>query len=395
MKLAVEDLLLVKNINHKLNKYSFGVFFFIIFHKFRWWFNLKKNLIISFFALSIIGVIMVYSASMIWAMYKTGSSEYFLTRQLIFFLLGLAAYFFIVKIDASIYQKKKNIIILIAFVLLILVLIPGIGIVRGGARSWIGFGDFSFQPSEYVKLAMIIFTANYLEKNKEDITKLSTLLPILMVVILIFGLIMLEPDFGTGFILTLTILAMILISGIKKRYTFMALIAGILVFLVLIISAPYRLQRIFAYLDPYEDPLGSGFQIIQSLYAISPNGFFGRGLFKSFQKYYFLPEPQTDFIFAIIVEELGFIGGIFIIILFIILFYNGLLIAIRAKTLFQTYLASGIIFSIFIQFFINIGVVIGLLPVTGVTLPFLSYGGSSLIMNFIMMGILVNISKNI
>ena len=274
------------------------------------------------------------------------------------------------------------------------VLIPGIGIVRGGARSWIGIGDLSFQPSEFVKIALIIFTANYLEKNKEDIHKLSSLIPLILVISIVFLLIMLEPDFGTGFILVLTIIGMVLISGIKKRYIIIALILVIFAFLLLIISAPYRLQRIFAYLDPYEDPLGAGFQIIQSLYAISPNGFFGRGLFNSFQKYYFLPEPQTDFIYAIIVEELGFIGGVVIIALFIILFYNGLLIAIKAKTLFQTYLAFGIIFSIFIQFFINIGVVIGLLPVTGVTLPFLSYGGSSLIMNFIMMGILVNISDS-
>ena len=336
---------------------------------------------------------MVYSASSIWAQYKNGSSMYFLIRQVIFFLIGLFAYFFVVRIDSLIYQKYRNIIILIAIILLIAVLIPGIGMVRGGARSWIGVGELSFQPSEFVKLAIIIFSANYLEKNKEDITKLSSLLPLLLVLIIVFGLIMLEPDFGTGFILILTILAMISISGIKKRYTFIAVILGGISFVGLILSAPYRLKRIFAFLDPYEDPLGTGFQIIQSLYAISPNGFFGRGLFNSFQKYYFLPEPQTDFIFAIIVEELGFIGGIFIIFLFILLFYNGLLIAINAKTLFQTYLASGIIFSIFIQFFINVGVVIGLLPVTGVTLPFLSYGGSSLIMNFIMMGILVNIDS--
>ena len=337
---------------------------------------------------------MVYSSSSIWAEYKNGSSTYFLIRQLIFFLVGLAVYFVVIKIDSLFYQKHKNIILLLAILLLIGVLIPGIGIVRGGARSWIGIGDLSFQPSEFVKIALIIFTANYLEKNKEDITKLSSLLPLLLVMALVFILIMLEPDFGTGFILILTILSMILISGVKKRYMIIAFVLGIFAFLALVISAPYRLQRIFAYLDPYEDPLGAGFQIIQSLYAISPNGFFGRGLFNSFQKYYFLPEPQTDFIFAIIVEELGFIGGVIIIGLFIILFFNGLKIAINAKTLFQTYLASGIIFSIFIQFFINIGVVIGLLPVTGVTLPFLSYGGSSLIMNFIMMGIIVNIANS-
>lgn len=310
---------------------------------------------------------MVYSSSMIWAGYKMGNDKYFLIRQLIFFLIGLTIFFIVIKIDSNIYQKYRNIIMIISLLLLIIVLIPGIGIVRGGARSWIGFGDISIQPSEFAKLALIIFTANYLEKNKEEISNLKTLIPILFIVLLVFLLIMLEPDFGTGFILTLTILSMILISGIKKRYTFIAILIGVMGFVALILSAPYRLERIFAYLDPYDDPLGSGFQIIQSLYAISPNGFFGRGLFKSFQKYYFLPEPQTDFIFAIIVEELGFIGGVFIIVLFILLFYYGILIAIKAKTLFQTYLASGIILSIFIQFFINIGVVIGLLPVTGET----------------------------
>ena len=336
---------------------------------------------------------MVYSSSMIWASYKYNNSSYFLIRQLIFFLIGLIMFYLVSRLNSNVYQKYRNVILIIAILLLILVLIPGIGVVRGGARSWIGLGAFSFQPSEFVKLSLIIFTANYLEKNKEETHTISTIIPIVLIIILVFGLIMLEPDFGTGFILILTILSMIIISGIKKRYMILAGLGGILSFVGLILSAPYRLKRIFAFLDPYEDPLGSGFQIIQSLYAISPNGFFGRGLFKSFQKYYFLPEPQTDFIFSIISEELGFIGGAFVIILFAVLFYNGFLIALKANTLFKTYLASGIIFSIFVQFFINIGVVIGLLPVTGVTLPFLSYGGSSLIMNFIMMGILVSIGK--
>ena len=255
---------------------------------------MKRKLIVSFIVLSCLGVLMVYSSSMIWAKYKNGSSEYFLIRQLIFLLVGLAAYFFISKIYPLSFQKYRNVIFMIAIVLLVLVLIPGIGIVRGGARSWIGLGELSFQPSEFVKLSVIIFTANYLEKNKEDMTKLSSLIPMLLVLILIFGLIMLEPDFGTGFILVITILAMILASGVKKRYTVFALVLGVFAFLCLIISAPYRLQRIFAFLNPYDDPLGSGFQIIQSLYAISPNGFFGRGLFNSFQKYYFLPEPQTE-----------------------------------------------------------------------------------------------------
>lgn len=355
---------------------------------------MKRNLIISFLTISIIGVVMVYSSSMVWAEYKNGNQYYYLIRQVIFFLIGLALFILVSRWDADVYQKYKNLIMLLAIIFLILVLIPGIGIVRGGARSWIGFGAFSFQPSEFVKLSLIIFSANYLEKNKDDITKLSYLMPLVIVVAIIFILIMAEPDFGTGFILILTIFTMILIAGIKKRYLLLTVLLGVCGFGYLILSAPYRLKRIFAFLNPYEDPLGSGFQIIQSLYAISPNGIFGRGLFNSFQKYYFLPEPQTDFIFAVIVEELGFIGGIFIIFMFIILFYNGILIAIKAKTLFKTYLALGIILSVFIQFFINIGVVIGLLPVTGVTLPFLSYGGTSLIMNFIMMGILVSIDNS-
>ena len=342
-------------------------------------------------ALATIGVIMVYSSSMVWAEYKNGSSTYYLIRQFIFYLLGLAAFFFICKIDYKKYEEHKNLFLIISLILLVLVLIPGIGVVRGGARSWIGYGQFSFQPTEYVKLSLIIFTSSYLSKNKENMSKISYLFPILMILVIIFILIMLEPDFGTGFVLVLTTISMIMLSGIKKRYFIISAVIGIAFFVILILSAPYRLARIFAFLDPWEDPLGAGFQTIQSLYAISPSGFFGKGLFGSIQKHYFLPEPQTDFIFAIIVEELGLIGGLTIIVLFFVIFYNGILIALRSKTLFGTYLAIGIILSIFIQFFVNIGVVISILPVTGITLNFLSYGGSSLIMNFIMMGILINI----
>lgn len=352
---------------------------------------MKRNLIISFIFLATLGLLMVYSASEIWALYKNGSSTYFFIRQLIFYLLGFAAYFFVCKINYLQYEKHKNIFLIISLALLVIVLIPGIGVVRGGARSWIGYGGFSFQPTEFVKLSMIIFTASYLSKNKDNMDKLSYLFPILIVLIIVFGLIMLEPDFGTGFVLVITTIGMILLSGIKKRFIIISIFIGVIFLSILILSAPYRLARIFAFLDPWSDPLGAGFQTIQSLYAISPSGIFGRGLFSSIQKHYFLPEPQTDFIFAIIVEELGLIGGVIVIIMFFVLFYNAILISIKSKTLFGTYLAIGITISIFVQFFVNIGVVISILPVTGITLNFLSYGGSSLIMNFIMMGILVNI----
>jgi len=343
--------------------------------------------------LATIGVVMVYSSSKIWAIYKNDSSIYYLIRQLIFYFIGISACFFISKVSYLKFQKYKNVFIIVAIILLVLVLVPGIGIVRGGARSWIGYGVFSFQPSEFVKISLIIYVANYLTKNKEEIDKISYLFPLLLVIVLIFGLIMLEPDFGTGMIIVLSILLMILLSGIKKRYIAISLLSGFAGMVFLVISEPYRLKRIFAFVNPWEDPLGAGFQSIQSLYAIGPNGLFGRGLFNSIQKHFFLPEPQTDFVYAILVEELGLIGGVVIIILFFVLFYNGILIALKSKDLFGTYLAIGITGSIFVQFFINVGVVIGLLPVTGVTLPFISYGGSSLIMNFIMMGILINISK--
>ena len=255
---------------------------------------MKRNLIISFIFLATLGLIMVYSASQIWALYKNGSSTYFLIRQFIFYLLGLAAFFFVLKVDYLKYEKYKNIFLAVSLLLLIVVLIPGIGVVRGGARSWIGFGGFAFQPTEFVKLSMIIFTASYLSRNKDNMDKISYLFPLLLVLVIVFGLIMLEPDFGTGFVLVMTTIGMILLSGIKKRYVIISVIVGVSFFVILILSAPYRLARIFAFLDPWSDPLGSGFQTIQSLYAISPNGIFGRGLFSSIQKHFFLPEPQTE-----------------------------------------------------------------------------------------------------
>ena len=346
-----------------------------------------------FLFLTTLSLLMVYSASQIWASYKNGSEIYYFIRQIIFYLLGITLYLLIRKIDSSFYEKHKNTLLIISIFLLIIVLIPPIGIVRGGARSWINLGFFAFQPSEFVKLSLIIFTASYLKNNKDSMQKLSSLILIVLLVLLIFGLIMLEPDFGTGFILTLTILSMILLSGIKKSFFYIGIIMAISGIIFLIIIAPYRLQRIFAYLNPWSDPLGSGFQIIQSLYALCPSGIFGTGLFKSRQKYFYLPEPQTDFIFSIIVEELGMIGGVVVILIFFGLFYECIIISLKSKDLFESYLAIGITLSIFIQFFINIGVVIGLLPVTGVTLPFLSYGGSSLVMNFIMMGIMDNLAK--
>lgn len=352
-------------------------------------------IVIITFALLTVGLVMVYSASAIWAEYKFDDAFFFVKRQLIFAGLGIVAMFFIMNIDYWVWKQYSKPIIIACFVMLILVLIPGIGVVRNGSQSWIGVGSFVIQPSEFMKLGMIIFLAKFLSENQKYITTVKKgLLPSLGLAGIAFGLIMLQPDLGTGTVMIGTCVVMIFISGARIMHFAALGIAALGGFVALIISAPYRLQRITSYLDPWEDPLGSGFQIIQSLYAIGPGGLFGLGLGQSRQKFFYLPEPQTDFIFAILSEELGFIGGTFIILLFSLLLWRGIRVAIGAPDLFGCFLTVGIVAMIAIQVMINIGVVIGLIPVTGITLPFLSYGGSSLTLMLMAVGILLNVSKH-
>lgn len=337
---------------------------------------------------------MIYSASMVWAEYLTGNRSYYLLRQLVFFLLSIVSYSIFRRVSYNKLYKIATPFFLTSVALLIIVLIPFIGISKNGARSWIGIGDFSFQPSEIMKIAFILFTAKFCSKCDGAFDSIKPLSIFMLIVIAVFGLIMLEPDFGSGSILVLTIVIMMFKDLVPVKYiSFGILLAGIFI-AVLILIAPYRMDRITSYLNPWSDPLGTGFQIIQSLFAISPSGLFGYGLFNSKQKFYYLPEPQTDFIFAICVEELGMIGGIIIIFLFFSLIYIGYELCLSLKDKFAQNIVFGFTTLIFIQAFINIGVVIGLLPVTGVTLPFLSYGGSSLIITYSMMGIIVNIMES-
>ena len=347
-----------------------------------------------FFVLILIGLVMIYSSSMIWAEYKTGNQFYYLIRQAIFLFIGTIVFFITQKIPLSLYKKYSNHLFIFSIILLILVLIPGIGSVRGGARSWIGFKEFSIQPAELVKITSIIFTSKVLANNPKMMSNNKDFYLYLLIIIFVFGLILLQPDFGTGAVLTLSLLFMLFIGGVQIKNIILGGILAVIGVALMIIMAPYRMERIISYLDPWSDPLGSGFQIIQSLYAISPAGLFGYGLFNSRQKYYYLPEPQNDFIFSILVEELGIIGGALVILLFFYLIFTGYKIAKYSKDSFSSYLAFGFSSLLFIQVFINIAVVIGLIPVTGVTLPFISYGGSSLIISMFMMGIMVNIMKN-
>lgn len=357
---------------------------------------MKKSLLIflSAFLLSTFGLLMIYSSSHIWSEYKFNDPYYYVRHQLIFFFIGLILIYFIRKIDYKLYYKYSNIILLGSFILLVLVLIPGLGQVRNGSRSWFGIGSLGIQPSELSKISLIIFTAKYLSKSEKTIKFFKNgTLPILLIIFLFFGLIMLEPDFGTGMVIVMSLMFMLFISNIKLSFFGIMSTLGLGGIVALIIIAPYRLARILSFLNPWSDPLGSGFQIIQSLYAIGPSGLFGKGLGNSVQKHFYLPEPQTDFIFAIISEEFGFLGIMILSILFLTLFYNTIKISLNQKDLFAKYLSFGLIIEIIFQTILNISVVIGLVPVTGVTLPFISYGGSSLLISMISIGIILNISR--
>lgn len=356
---------------------------------------MKKNFDYILFGaiiiISIFGIIMITSASYIWAEYKYNDPFKFTKNQALFFIIGIVMMIYISKINFNIYYKKSNIILLICVSLLILVLIPGIGTVRNGSRSWFGIGSFGIQPSEFTKLALIIFTSKYLEKNERCIK--TSALPILGITIAIFGLIMLQPDFGTGTIIVMSIVGLLFVGGVKMSFFIKIACIGLVGIVGLILMAPYRLARILSFLDPWKDPLGSGFQIIQSLYAIGPGGLFGFGFGNSRQKHFYLPEPQTDFIFSIISEEFGFLGVLIVSTLFLIIIIRGFQIARKCNDLFGKYLAFGIMFQLSFQAVLNLMVVVGLIPVTGVTLPFLSYGGSSLLITLCSMGIILNISK--
>jgi len=353
-------------------------------------------LFISVLLIAAYGIVMIYSASEIWAEYKFHDALKFVKHQSLFYILGIIGMIIISKIDYKLYKKHANWILLVCFLLLGLVLIPGIGVIRNGSRSWFGIGSFGIQPSEFAKIGLIIYVAKYLSKNQRDIKDIiKGVFPILGVIAIFFVLIMLEPDFGTGMVIVLTLVCMIFASGVKLNFFLKVGTMGLVGIVGLIIVAPYRMARIISFLNPWSDPLGSGFQIIQSLYAIGPGGLLGQGFGMSRQKHFYLPEPQTDFIFSIISEEFGFIGVLIVTLFFAFIFYRIVKIALKKEDLFGKYLSFGLGFGIIIQAILNLMVVVGLIPVTGVTLPFLSYGGSSLLVSMTSIGIILNISRSV
>ena len=324
------------------------------------------KLFVAVVLISIFGIIMIYSSSNIWAEYKFDDKYRFLKLQSLFFIIGIVIMIIVSKVDYMNYLKKANKIIIICFLLLLIVLIPGIGTIRNGSRSWFGIGGFGIQPSEFMKLSMIIFVSKYLSNNPKMINDIKRgVLPILLLTFLAFGLIMLQPDLGTGVIILMGVVGLLFVSGINMSFFSKIGIIGLFGFIILVLAAPYRLKRIFAFIDPWTDPLGSGFQSIQSMFAIGPGGLLGMGFGNSIQKHFYLPEPQTDFIFSIISEELGILGIIIVASLFIFIIYRCIKISLNCNNLFGKYLSFGIIFQITFQTLLNLSVVVGLVPITG------------------------------
>ncbi len=336
---------------------------------------------------------MVASSSYLWATMKFNNAYHFISRQLLFASIGIVAMFITSRINMDTLKKYNKLLLIISFISLILVLVPGIGIERNGSRSWFGVGAFSIQPSEFFKIACI-FSVSEILAAKDKIVKLKDLALPLFIPLLGFGLILLQPDFGSGLVMVCSTVVIIIVAGAPFKYFFRMAILGVVALGGLIISAPYRLARITAFLDPWSDPLGSGFQIIQSYYAIAPGGLIGSGFNQSMQKHYYLPEPQTDFIFAICAEELGWIGATLIIIVYLLILFECINIALACRDKYRCFIVIGFTSLFTIQVLINLGVVVGLFPVTGVTLPFLSYGGSSLIMMMISFGIIMATTKS-
>lgn len=356
--------------------------------------SLDFILFFTVIALLSFGVVMVYSSSAVSAYVNFNDSYYFFKRQIIWVTLGMIAMLFAIHVDYHVWRKLAVPILIVTIILLILVLIPGLGKVVNGARRWLGFGSLYLQPSEIAKLGMVIFSSASLSRHQEKITNfMKGLAPQLLILLAVFGLILKEPDLGTALAIGGTVFIMLFTAGAKLSHLASLGLVGVVGIIAAIILEPYRLKRLLAFNNPWADPLDTGYHIIQSLYALGSGGLFGVGLGRSREKFLYLPEPHTDFIFAILGEELGFIGTITVILLFFLFAWRGFKVAIGAPDLYGSMLAGGLTTMIIMQAMMNIAVVTASMPVTGIPLPFISFGGSALIFTLIGVGILLNISR--
>jgi len=358
-------------------------------------FQLDIYLLLAVIGLLMVGLVMVTSSSMVVAQHDYGNSFYFIIRQLIFATIAIAAAVGMLCVDTKKWYEKGPIWLIGGILLLILVLIPGIGHVVNGSRRWIDVGPIAIQVSELVKLCAVMYVASYLVRHGDVArnTFFGVIKPI-CVLGLMGILLLLEPDFGATVVVFTTALGVMFMAGVRLRWFYILITLAVLAAVMLVLFSPYRLARLTGFLHPWDNQFDTGYQLTQSLIAFGRGGWFGVGLGGSIQKLFYLPEAYTDFVLAVIAEELGFIGVIFVIGLFVIVGWRGLVIARQAHSRgldFDAYVAYGITFWLGMQVMVNIGVNIGLLPTKGLTLPFISYGGSSLVVDCMVIGILLRI----
>jgi cell division protein FtsW len=352
-----------------------------------------KTLFLATLLLVAASVVMVYSASAVQAMAKYETPHFFLYRQLMWAVMGVMLMLGVMRIDYHEYRRSWLIWSFLGVTVILLVSVFFFG-ARNGTQRWITFGTLSLQPSELAKLAVILFTAALLERRMHRVNELGyAVSPIALVTLAIACLILFQPDFGTTAVIVLIVTAMTFAAGLSYRYLLGSMLIILPAAMMLILSSGYRYRRLLTFLHPERDPLGDGYQILQSWYAIGSGGLVGKGLMAGLQKLYYLPEPHTDFIYAVIAEELGLVGTSVTLACFALIAWKGLRASLLAPDRFGALLALGITMMVVLQAFVNISVVTGLMPTKGIPLPFVSSGGSSLLINLVAMGILLNVSQ--
>ncbi len=363
-------------------------------------YKIDKWLLFSVISLTVMGIIMVYSSTALMPIAKGGNVSYspedyqfvYLKKHLLTLLISIFVMFVSYKMSPDIMKKLAYPLLILSVLLLLAVFIPGLGLKINGARRWLRLWPSTFQPSEFAKFAMVLFLARYLSETEDVRGRFKTFVIPIGVMFLIQVILLMQPDFGGAFTMGVITIAILYISGSPLKYLG-SLFVLVIPVLVALLMEPYRLKRIMVFLDPWKDPYGSGFQLVQSFVALGSGGVFGVGLGAGRQKLNFLPEINTDFIFSLIGEELGFAGALVVIILFIIFFLRGSIISKRACSKFSFYLSTGLVLMVTIQALINIAVVTGLVPTKGLPLPYISYGGSALLVNYMVAGVLLRLSK--